>query len=262
MGLKVCVLASGSSGNCIYVSGGATSVLIDAGLSAKEIQRRLETIGVQSGSLKAVCLSHEHDDHTSGLRALYRKTGIELYGNAGTVDTLERNGKCAGLPWKIFTPGQAFSVGDLKIEPFTVPHDASDPVGFVVSCDGVSAGFVTDIGMPTMLVRERLRKCRLVVLEANHDETMLKDSGRPWALKQRIAGRHGHMSNRQAAELATEIAGDGLRMVMLAHVSSECNKPAIAERVVGESLKNGGFAVRVGMTWPDRVSELVDCGLL
>lgn len=259
MSLKICVLASGSSGNSIYVASRDTHVLVDAGTSGKEIGRRLSAIGVESSLISAVCLTHEHDDHISAISVLQRKLNVRLYANSGTIDGIEAAGKTVGLKWNVFSTGQSFTVGDLVFEPFSVPHDSYDPVGFVVICGDSRAGIVTDIGMHTVLVRERLRNCGVLVIEANHDEGLLKESERPWSLKQRIAGIQGHLSNRQAAELLAEIASPALKMVFLAHLSSECNKPEVALKTIGDALREKGYPdVQVKLTYADRPADVAE----
>lgn len=259
MPLKVLVLASGSSGNAIYVASQQTRILIDAGLSGKEIGRRLEAIGVNVSTLSAVCVTHEHDDHTSALGVLQRRFGIPLYANAGTIQAVGQTDKLSDVKWNMFTTGSAFPVGDLRLEPFSVPHDSYDPVGFVVSSADDRVGIVTDMGMATSLVRERLKNCRVIVIEANHDEKMLKDADRPWSLKQRIAGRQGHFSNSQATELIAEIAGPTLKVIFLAHLSSDCNRPELAEKVMRTALdKIGRNDIVVKLTYPDRVSDVAE----
>ena len=256
MSLTLCVLASSSSGNCICVRSPQTAILIDAGLSAREIGRRLAEAGGDIAAVRAVCLSHEHSDHIAGIALLQRKHGLALYANAGTIEGVRQDPKCEGLAWQVFTTGSPFKIGDLTIEPFSVPHDAYDPVGFVLESGGVRVGVATDMGMATTLIRERLRPCQALVLEANHDEYLVQQSPRPWALKQRILGRQGHLSNRAAAELLAEIAGPALQRVFLAHLSAECNEPGLALRAVRESLDQKGHThVALSMTWPDRVSE-------
>jgi len=255
--LKVCVLGSGSTGNCTYVASDSSAVLVDAGLSGRETAGRLAAVGADLASVRAVCLTHEHDDHISGIPVLFRRTGMALYANTGTIDALERKEKMRGLSWNVFETGAAFTVGDLSIEPFSVPHDSYDPVGFVVSGGGARVAVVTDMGMATELIRQRLRHCRAIVIEANHDVGLLRDSRRPWMLKQRISGRQGHMSNTQAAELIAEIAGPDLACVYLAHLSAECNDPAAALREVSGKVAAAGHAgVRVLLTYPDRPSEI------
>jgi phosphoribosyl 1,2-cyclic phosphodiesterase len=218
-------------------------------------------VGLAVESIQAVCLTHEHDDHTSGVAVMQRKFPWSFYANAGTAEAVEKTGKATGVPWKIFTTGSTFSIGDLVIEPFSVPHDSYDPVGFVVGSGGCKVGIVTDMGLATNVIRERLRPCRVLVLESNHDEKLLKDSKRPWSLKQRIAGRQGHLSNLQAAGLVREIAGPGLKAVFLAHLSRDCNRPELAEAAVRQSLLEAGYAnVSVSAMYPDRPGPVVEVG--
>jgi len=257
MALLLCVLASGSSGNCVYVGSERTRILIDAGLSGKATAERLREIGVEPETLDAICLTHEHDDHKASLQVLHRRYGVPLYSNTGTIDALSRSEAMAGLPWNIFTTGHSFEIGDLVLEPFRVPHDSYDPVGFVVSCGSARVGVVTDMGMATELIRQRLQDCAALVLESNHDEGMLRDSSRPWSLKQRIAGRQGHLSNAKAGELIVAVAGDTLRTVFLAHLSGDCNTPDLALRTVREVLHRGGISqIDVKLTYACRVSEV------
>ncbi len=257
MALRICVLASGSSGNCTYIGSEQTAILIDAGLSGRETALRLERIGARLESIRGVCVSHEHNDHTAGLRVLHRRHGIPVYVNSGTVDALKRGEKLESVAWQIFSTGTPFGVGDLQVHPFSVPHDAMEPVGFVVECGGIRVGVVTDIGVATSLARERLRHCQAVVLEANHDEQMLHAAQRPWSLKQRILGRQGHLSNAHAAEMLAEIAGPDLKQVFLAHLSRDCNRQDLALHAAESVLKKAGHHhVKVSLTYPDRVSEV------
>lgn len=255
--MQLCVLASGSSGNCIYVRAGATKILIDAGLSGRETERRLDQIGVHPDEIQAICLTHEHSDHVAGLPVLHSRHQMALYANRGTVDALRRDERRSGLAWNVFTTGAPFHIGDLRIEPFAVSHDAYEPVGFILANNGVRVGVVTDIGVSTHLVRERLRGCRMVVLESNHDEEMLSAARRPESLKQRIRGRQGHLSNQHAAEMLVEIAGNELEQVFLAHISADCNLPELAVHTVGNILAEHGLQqVRIKMTFADRISEM------
>lgn len=258
MSLKLCVLASGSSGNCIYVASHSTGILVDAGLSCRETLRRLDEAGLDASSIHAICLTHEHSDHRSGLVALQRKIGVPLYANMGTVDAIEQLGKTSGLSWNVFATGSPFEIGDLCIEPFSVPHDSYEPVGFVVSANAARIGIVTDMGVATGVVRQRLRDCHVLVIEANHDEDLLKDADRPWSLKQRIMSRQGHLSNSQAGELIAGIAGPHLRTVFLAHLSSDCNTPDLAVNAVREALASNNHAhVDVRLTYQGRASETI-----
>jgi len=207
--------------------------------------------------IHGICLSHEHNDHTAGLRVLNRRHGIPVYANSGTVEALSRGEALAGLEWQVFSTGTAFSVGSFSVEPFTVPHDALDPVGFVVQAGGVRIGVVTDMGMSTTLIREKLKSCHVIVVEANHDEDMLKTSKRPWSLIQRILGRQGHLCNEAAAQMLAEIAGPDLRHVFLAHISQQCNRRELALKTVERMLRTKGHAhIRISLTYPDQVSDI------
>lgn len=259
MGMRLCVLGSGSTGNCMVVGCGGTHMLVDAGLSGKETVRRLAEVGTDPARLSAICVTHEHDDHTAGLGVLHRRFGLALYGNSGTIEALRRSTKHGDLSWNVFQTGTPFTVGELTVEPFSVPHDAYDPVGFVVRNGPVSVGIVTDMGTATGLIRERLRGCRALVLESNHDTGLLRDADRPWSLKQRIAGRQGHLSNEQTGTLLAEIAGPHLEAVLLAHLSSDCNRPDLAVETVRQALAEHGHPyVVVKASYPDRPGDVVE----
>ena len=189
---------------------------------------------------------------------LHRRYGIPLYANRGTIEALDARGRTSGLPWYEFTTGAPFEIGALRLEPFSVPHDSYDPVGFVVQEGDRRLGVVTDAGLATQVLRDRLRTCHAIILEANHDTDMLRESARPLSLKRRIQGRQGHFSNDQAAELLAEIASPRLHTVMLAHLSRDCNTPEMAIYTVRrELLRNGRDHVRVLCGYPDRISEMV-----
>jgi phosphoribosyl 1,2-cyclic phosphodiesterase len=257
--LRLSILASGSSGNCIYVGSEQTGILVDAGLSCRQIAQRLEAIGVPVDGIQAVCVTHEHDDHKSALGILQRRLGVSLYANAGTIEAIERDSKLRGLQWNVFTTSSPFTIGDLALDPFPVPHDSYDPVGFVVTNGTARVGIVTDMGMATTVVRARLRDCGALVIEANHDEALLRDSPRPWSLKQRIAGRQGHLSNQQAADLLAEIRGPALRHVFLAHLSTECNRPDLALKRIRTILDGEhGVQVQVEIAAANRPTACVD----
>jgi phosphoribosyl 1,2-cyclic phosphodiesterase len=232
-------------------------MLIDAGLSWKETKLRLFDVGISPASIKAVCVTHEHHDHVSGLGVLYRRMSVSLYANAATIDRIETREKLNGLPWNVFSNGSLFPVGGFRVEPFSVPHDASDPVGFIISRGAARIGVVTDMGTPTELVRDKLRQCDVMVVECNHDGDLLRDSARPWSLKQRIQGRRGHLSNDQAVEVITQVAGEGTGAIYLAHLSADCNNPETALRCVKKALGDRGFdGIKVNLAYPDRVSEV------
>ncbi|HGJ67128.1 TPA: MBL fold metallo-hydrolase, partial [bacterium] len=234
---RLCVLASGSSGNCIYFSADGHHWLIDAGISGKEINNRLNILGVGLENIEGVFVTHEHDDHISSLALLGKRHGVELFANLGTAEAIESSLDGKKLQWNIFPNGSRFNVKNIiEVEPFSVPHDAMDPVGFVIYKGTLKIAIVTDIGVATTLVKQRLRGCRIIVMESNHEPKLLNNSKRPWSLKQRISGRHGHFSNEQAAELIAEVADQNLKTIYLAHLSSECNKPQIAFESMRKTL--------------------------
>ncbi len=257
MSIRVCILASGSSGNCTYIGNQNTSILIDAGLSGRETSRRLEQIGVKPDGIHAVCVSHEHNDHTAGLHVLHQRHHIPIFANSGTVEALSRDATMAEIAWQIFMTGSPFQIGGFQVEPFSVPHDAFDPVGFVVRSGDLRIGVVTDMGIPTTLIRERLKPCQVLVVESNHDEQLLQAAKRPWHLKQRILGRQGHLSNKTVAEMLTEIAGPHLQQVFLAHLSEDCNREELALKTARKALQEKGHHhIQVNVTYPDRISEV------
>ncbi len=244
--LEAVMLASSSRGNALLIRGGGTALLVDAGISARSLVARLEEAGTDPGSLNAVCISHEHRDHIAGLDALHRRYAIPVYANRGTAQGAARIPGLDRIAWRTFETGSDFRIGALNVHPFAVPHDAYEPVGFIFECGGARLGVATDLGMPTSLIRARLKGCHGLVLEANHDERMVRRSGRPLLLKSRILGRLGHLSNDMAADLAAELAGPHLQWIILAHLSEECNERALCERAMRDRLAQAGCAhVRV-----------------
>jgi phosphoribosyl 1,2-cyclic phosphodiesterase len=259
--MRVCVLGSGSKGNSTLVCSASTAILIDAGLSARELDRRLAECGAGSSRISGVCVSHEHTDHVSGLPVFHRKHRPALFANAGTREALVAETELAALPWQVFETGQAFTIGDLTVEPFSVSHDAYDPVGFVVGDGATRVGIATDIGIATEMVRQRLRACQVVVLEANHDEYLLRNSKRPPPLIQRILGRQGHLSNDGAARLLADIASPELSRIYLAHLSADCNRPDLALKAVQTALTRKGLGgIPIHLTYADRISDPWEAG--
>ena len=261
MSVRFTILGSGSSGNCAYVETENSRVLVDAGFTPRQIRQRLATIGRTPENLSAIFITHEHADHVSGLFGLAEKLKIPIYCNRDTQDAIvwslkERwNAKrdplfdgiektasdfIAKLDWRLFQTGDSFELNDVLVETFPIPHDAQDPVGYLLRTSGGNFGFVTDLGHTTKLVLERVRAANVLVLESNHDVKMLHESRRSWSLKQRILGRHGHLSNEAAADAATQIMSGSLKHLYLAHLSRECNRPELAMRVMTERLAQIG----------------------
>mgnify|MGYP000863698787 FL=1 len=228
MGLLFQVLASGSKGNSILVCSETTRILFDAGLSAKEILRRIESTGFGASELSGIILSHEHQDHVRGVGTLSRRFDLPVFLSQGTLEQLPA--QVGKLPSRqLFQTGTAFAIGDLLIEPFAISHDAAEPAGFVVTHNGSRLGICTDCGTATQLMRARLRDCSALVIEANHDMQMLLTGPYPAELKQRIRSRHGHLSNDDTFRLLEELLHDRLKTVVFAHLSETNNHPNILE---------------------------------
>lgn len=235
--LSFTVLGSGSAGNCAVVVSGNCRLLVDAGLSARQIARRLEIAGVAPEQLDGVLLTHEHSDHICGLAVFCRKFDIPIYANRQTAEAAKSFSPGEHRNWQLFTTGQAFSVKDITVESFAVPHDAVEPVGFALHNGGSSLGVVTDLGVATKLVLERIRRVSALLIETNYDEKLLQaDTRRPWSIKQRIQSRHGHLSNAAAAVVVAELAGHNLRRAVLGHLSRDCNEPSLAIGTVRDLL--------------------------
>lgn len=225
-GLAVCVLGGGSRGNAVYLDDGSTAILVDAGFSAREIDRRLRDRGIDPERLDALLVTHEHADHVRGAARLSRRRRLPVYLSPGT---LAGAAALQGLPGlRPFEPGQAFRIGTFAIDSFRVAHDAREPCGFTIRAGGVRIGIATDLGHADARVAEQLGGCRLVILESNHDPQMLADGPYPFVLKQRIRGRTGHLSNAEAAELLSAIRHAGLAHVVLTHLSETNNTPEAA----------------------------------
>ncbi len=233
--LSVCVLASGSRGNAVYISDGTTSVLLDAGLSGKEIQHRMQRRSLDPSSLTALLVSHEHNDHVHGIGVLARRYGLPVYisrktlqsaaANLGRVDRFEH-----------FVCGTDFRIGGLRLHPFSTSHDAADPAGFTIRSNGLKIGIATDLGTAPGMVRHHLQDCRMVILEANHDPAMLEKGPYPWPLKQRVKSRTGHLSNDESGRLLQTLQHERLEFVVLAHLSETNNTPALALETVSRAI--------------------------
>ena len=259
--LRFSVLASGSRGNACYFETDEARVLVDAGLSCRELEHRLTQVGARAGDLDALVITHEHSDHIRGAGPLTRRYNIPAYLNRATLEQGRKTFGTLPNPVIIHT-GHTITINDLTVETFTKCHDAGDPLGLVVSCDGARIGVATDLGRTTNLVEDRLRGCRALVLEFNHDPAMLDEGPYPLFLKRRIKGADGHLSNGQAGELLQALAHDGLEIVVLAHLSETNNHPDKAYREAERMLSECGCAdasIHVGEQ--DRAGPMIELGL-
>lgn len=234
--LTFTTLASGSSGNAALVSCGSTHILLDAGISARRITTGLKELGVDPAQLTAILVTHEHHDHISGLPVLTKKLRVPIVSSAPTCRQI-----CYKVPFvddlvRCQEPDSGFQLGELWVESFSTPHDAAGSVGYSIAGEGGRMVLCTDLGYVTQEVKRAVAGCDLLVCEANHDEDWVKSGPYPFALKQRILGDYGHLSNEAGAELAALAVASGTRRVVLAHLSSENNTPAHARSVVRRRL--------------------------
>jgi phosphoribosyl 1,2-cyclic phosphodiesterase len=228
------VLASGSSGNCALLATDRTRILVDAGLSFKALVRRLESVGEQVDALNAVLVTHEHSDHVSGLARLARRLGIPVYISKLTAPAIDWGE--IRPPLECFQAGASFTVGDIEVESFGIPHDAIDPVGFCLHAEGIKIAVATDLGYLTESVKFHLRRSHLMLLEANHDLEMLKVGPYPWSVKQRVMSRVGHLSNDALADFLTTDYDGSAEFLILAHLSEQNNHPEIARMTAERAL--------------------------
>ena len=237
---RMTILGSGSNGNCTYLETEETRLLIDAGLSGRQIRQRMLTIGRAPEDLHGILITHEHTDHINGLVVLAAKLGIPVYCNRLTREAIEAATE-SSMSFRMFETGSRFAVGDVEVETFSVPHDAYDPVGFLIHTHAGRIGFLTDLGYATKLIIQRVRTANVLLLETNHDLKLLQDDPhRPWSVKQRILSRHGHLSNEAAAEVAEQIVSADLNRVYLGHLSGDCNRPELAHACLAARMAKVG----------------------
>ncbi len=243
--MRAVVLGSGSAGNAVVVESGDGRILVDAGFSCKQIELRMAAVGLDPSQLDAILITHEHGDHTKGLDLVSRRYSLPIYLTAGTREGLSLS-ETSHRRTHLIASGQRVEVSGFAVDPFGLPHDAREPVGFLIE-DGAGRrlGLAADLGSRTQLAWGRLRDLDLLILEANHDLEMLRNGPYPWALKQRVAGRHGHLSNREAADGLPELLSDRLRGVALYHLSRTNNLPAVAAATIGEVLDREGSKAEI-----------------
>lgn len=237
---RVAVLGSGSSGNSVVIESGRDRLMIDAGFSCRQLEKRMAAIGLEPERFQGLLLTHEHGDHVRGAKRFVKRHSVPIYATEGTLDGLPLEGATT------IRSGRPFELASFRVEPFGVPHDAREPVGFVVEDRyGRRVGVVGDLGMRSRLAWAHLKELDVLVLETNHDLEMLRTGPYPWPLKQRVAGRHGHLSNEDAVTGLAEVVGDRLRWVVLYHLSRTNNSAALAGSLVGEELVRQGCPAEI-----------------
>lgn len=233
MGIRLCSLSSGSSGNCIYVGNDSSGVLVDCGISCKEALSSLKNIGICTSTIKAIVVTHEHTDHIRSVGIISRKLGIPIYSNINTWDRMAASiGAIKPENIRHFEVGEELEIGGLIIKSYSVPHDAADPVGFCFYSGSRKVSIATDLGYFSNTVKENISGSDLVLLESNHDIEMLKIGKYPYFLKRRILSDYGHLSNEAAGHAVYELLQTGVREVLLGHLSKENNFPELAYQTV------------------------------
>lgn len=240
--LDFCSLYSGSSGNSLFIRSENTNILVDAGESAKKIENALSSINVEISSLDAIIVTHEHIDHVKSLGTLAKKYSIPVYATKETWNSMpNQSNKISPNLQKYYTASDAFTIGNLKIDPFSIPHDASNPCGFNIYNENKQISIATDLGHITQDIVDRLEKSSFILLESNYDPEILKFSRYPYYLKKRISGEYGHLSNNDAGKLIALLSTKNLKSVMLGHLSKENNFPELAYKTVVDELINKNF---------------------
>jgi len=246
------VLGSGSGGNAVVIESGKHRILLDAGFSSREIVKRMKLLGFDPQGIEALVVTHEHQDHCKGVDGFAKKFKVPVYATEGTLAGTRLREEVARSA-VLIRSGEPREVAGFRIEPFMLPHDAREPVGFVVEDPlGRRVGLVADLGCRTSLAWGRLHDLDVLILETNHDLDMLRNGPYPWSLKQRVAGRHGHLSNREAAEGLPELINDRLRWVVLYHLSRTNNLPALAAAAIGEALDRERCPAQLAVTDQNR----------
>ncbi len=261
MAVQFCSLASGSSGNCHFITDNESHVLIDAGLSGKQIQGKLQEINVDPNRLTAILISHEHSDHIQGAGILSRRFNIPIYANEGTWLGMESKlGKLSPDNIKVFTTATRFNVGEIQIKPYSISHDANEPVGFCLEGQGIKISIATDLGHMTEEITTEIKDSHLVVLESNHDVEMLKVGSYPYYLKRRILSNEGHLSNDAAGYAIVDLVKHNVKNVLLAHLSKENNFPELAMATVKNILELNQISIGkdlvLDLAHRDRISTM------
>ncbi len=256
-----CSLYSGSSGNCLFVESDNTKLLIDAGVSLKKIESGLESFNIDPYSLDGILVTHEHSDHIQSLGNLSRKFNLPVYANSETFAAMpKQTDKISENNIKKFTVSERFSINDIDITPFSIPHDAANPCGFSISCGNKKMSVATDIGHMTNNILKQLDGSKFVLLESNYATEVLRYSKYPYSLKQRISGPNGHLSNDDASKTINYLAKGNLQIAMLGHLSKENNFPELAyQTTVNEMINSGNDTskIRLSVASRDHASDLI-----
>ncbi|SDC12650.1 MULTISPECIES: MBL fold metallo-hydrolase [unclassified Candidatus Frackibacter] len=262
--LKVCSLASGSSGNSIYIASNQKQVLVDAGLSGKKISEKLSEINVVGDEIDGILVTHEHQDHIKGVGILSRRFDVPIYATEKTWTAAEEKLGKIKRKNKCIIDKEGIEIGDLRIGCFSTPHDAVDPVGFTFYSNGKKAAIATDIGYMSEEILDNLTGAELVVLESNHDLEMLKAGPYPWHLKKRIMGTEGHLSNDDAAATVVELVKNSVKRILLAHLSKDNNVPELAHLTTKNMVVDAGMKLgkdfELGFAYREEVSQLFQVG--
>lgn len=240
--MKLCSIASGSSGNCIFAGSDNTGILIDTGISGKRIEQGLNSIGHKTADISGIFVTHEHVDHIAGLGVIARRYGIPIYATEGTYRGVLNTKSVGKIPEGLFRPicpDSTVQVGDVTVHPFSISHDAADPVGYRVETGGKKAAVATDMGFYNSYITEQLTGLDAILLESNHDIRMLEVGSYPYYLKQRILSNRGHLSNETAGQLLCEVLHDDLKHIVLGHLSRENNYPSLAYETVCAEVTMG-----------------------
>ena len=240
--MRMCSIASGSSGNCIYIGSDNHHILIDAGISGKRVEAGLRELDLSGKDMDGILLTHEHSDHIKGLGVLARKYGLPIYATPGTVQAVKAMNNLGKIDDSLFVEihaDQDFQIGDLSISPFHISHDAAEPVAYRVACGNKKMAVATDLGVYTDYTIDHLKGLDVLLLEANHDIHMLQVGAYPYYLKQRISGDLGHLSNESAGKLLCQVLHDDLKAIMLGHLSKENNYAELAYETVKLELTLG-----------------------
>jgi phosphoribosyl 1,2-cyclic phosphodiesterase len=251
-----CPLASGSKGNCIFVRAGQTRILVDCGLSMKVIQNKLAAIGECLENIQAIFITHEHGDHILGLRSITNHYPIPVICNMETAQAIAQILKEI-IPCHLFTNDESFDFGDLKCLPFSVPHDAMDPVGFRISYKGIQLGLCADLGMISATIFSYLQGCHYLYIEANHDPELVDLSVRPLIYKQRVLSKLGHLSNFTTGQFISKLYHLNLKHVFLAHLSQDCNRTDLALSTIRNQLREEQQSLLVEIAPQNMIGSLV-----